>query len=78
MADDIKRCFVISPIGDAGSPERKHADMTLNAIIGPALAESGTAFDVKRAEQGVFTWIKGKAAANGRKGQGSAPGKGLV
>jgi hypothetical protein len=51
MTDDTKRCFVISPIGDVGSDQRKHADMTLNAIIRPALAECGIAFDVKRADQ---------------------------
>jgi nucleoside 2-deoxyribosyltransferase len=51
MADDSKRCFVISPIGAAGSPERKHADMTLKAIIRPALAECGIAFDVKRGDE---------------------------
>jgi hypothetical protein len=50
MADDSKRCFVISPIGAAGSPERKHADMTHHAIIRPALAECGITFDVKRAD----------------------------
>jgi hypothetical protein len=49
MVDDIKRCFVISPIGDAAV--RKHADMTLNAIIRPALNESGITFNVKRADE---------------------------
>jgi hypothetical protein len=39
------------PIGAAGSPERKHADMTLKAIIRPALAECGIAFDVKRGDE---------------------------
>jgi hypothetical protein len=53
MVDNPKRCFVISPIGGAGSVERKHADMTLNAIIRPALneCESGTTFDVKRGDE---------------------------
>jgi hypothetical protein len=51
MTDDSKRCFVISPIGAAGSLERKHADMTLKAIIRPALAECGIAFDVKRGDE---------------------------
>ncbi len=56
MADDIKRCFVISPIGAADSPERRHADMTLNAIIRPALAEIGIAFgDVKRGDESIET-----------------------
>lgn len=53
MADNPKRCFVISPIGDAGSDHRKHADMTLNAIIRPALNEneSETTFCVKRSDE---------------------------
>lgn len=41
-----KRCFVISPIGDEGSPTRRHADMVLNSIIKSALS----GFDVKRAD----------------------------
>lgn len=41
-----KRCFVISPIGDKGSPERRHADMVLNSIIKPALPD----FEIKRAD----------------------------
>jgi hypothetical protein len=51
MSELLKRCFVISPIGAQGSAERKHADMTLNAIIRPALAESGTEFSVTRADE---------------------------
>jgi hypothetical protein len=51
MPELSKRCFVISPIGAQGSAERKHADMTLNAIIRPALAESGTEFFVTRADE---------------------------
>lgn len=53
MADNPKRCFVISPIGAAGSVARKHADMTLNAIIRQALNENGVTFDVKRADESV-------------------------
>lgn len=34
-----KKCFVISPIGEPESPERKHADEVLNFIIKPALEE---------------------------------------
>jgi hypothetical protein len=41
------RCFVISPIGDAVSPERLHSDMVLNSIIRPALPE----FVVKRGDE---------------------------
>jgi len=32
-------CFVISPIGEPDSPERKHADLILSSFIVPALAE---------------------------------------
>lgn len=34
-------CFIVSPIGDAGSEERKHADLMLSALYEPALAELG-------------------------------------
>ena len=34
-----KKCFIISPIGEPDSPERKHADEVLNFIIKPALEE---------------------------------------
>ena len=37
--DDV--CFVISPIGDPNSVERKHADLMLTALIEPALKELG-------------------------------------
>jgi nucleoside 2-deoxyribosyltransferase len=47
---DHKKCFVISPIGEARGPVRKHADMTLNAIIKPVLKECGIEFNVKRAD----------------------------
>lgn len=40
-------CFVISPIGEPGSPSRLHADMVLISIIQAALPD----FDVKRADQ---------------------------
>jgi hypothetical protein len=32
-----KTCFVIGPIGDAGSDDRKHADWVLEGIVNPAL-----------------------------------------
>ena len=35
-----KRCFVISPIGDAGSEQRRHADAVMNYIIRPALLDT--------------------------------------
>jgi hypothetical protein len=34
------KCFVISPIGQPDSPERRHADMVLNSIIKHALPEN--------------------------------------
>jgi len=33
-----KTCFVVSRIGEKGSPERRHADAVFHAIIKPALA----------------------------------------
>jgi hypothetical protein len=36
-----KACFVITPIGDENSPERKHADAMLRHLITPVLAEFG-------------------------------------
>lgn len=39
-ATDFKNaCFVITPIGDEGSPERKHADAMLRHLISPVLKE---------------------------------------
>lgn len=35
------KCFVISPIGDPGSPTRNHMDMVFKYIIKPALLEAG-------------------------------------
>lgn len=37
----MKRCFVISPIGDEGSEIREHADAVLDFIIRPAMEELG-------------------------------------
>lgn len=37
--DDV--CFVISPIGDDDSEERKHSDLVLGSLIEPALEELG-------------------------------------
>ena len=45
----LKTCFVISPIGDKGSPERSHADMVLDGIVRPAAESSG--FQVVRADE---------------------------
>ena len=44
-----RRCFVISPIGEEGSPIRAHADDVMDYIITPALAKHG--IDGKRSDQ---------------------------
>jgi len=36
-----RRCFVISPIGKAGSPARNHADAVLSRIVRPAMVRCG-------------------------------------
>lgn len=36
-----KTCFYISPIGDEGSEQRKHADLFMGTIVEPALSELG-------------------------------------
>lgn len=36
-------CFVITPIGEDGSPERKHADAVLKHLIEPVLSDVGIA-----------------------------------
>jgi hypothetical protein len=37
----MRKCFVISPIGKEGSPEREHADDVYEFIIKPAMEECG-------------------------------------
>jgi len=53
-----KSCFVISIIGEKGSPERKYADGLFDCIIKPAAVEAGFT-DVKRGdhidETGIIT-----------------------
>ncbi len=44
-------CFVIGPIGEQGSDERKHADMMLNSIIRYVLQENDFSYEVKRADE---------------------------
>lgn len=39
--EESKICFVISPIGEDGSPERKRADDVLDFVIEPAAKEGG-------------------------------------
>jgi hypothetical protein len=43
-------CFVIGPIGKAGSNERKHADLLLNSVIRPVLQAPEFGYFVKRAD----------------------------
>lgn len=40
-SDLAEVCFVVSPIGDEGSEQRKHADLMLGSIIEPALKDLG-------------------------------------
>jgi len=47
--DWSKTCFVITPIGEDGSEQRRHSDLFLHSIIEPALSELG--FEVVRADQ---------------------------
>lgn len=51
MNDAGKKCFVISPIDEPGTDKRKHADMTLHAIIRPALIECDPIFSVSRGDE---------------------------
>jgi hypothetical protein len=44
-------CFVVGPIGKDGSPERKHADLLLNAVIKHVLEGSEFGYQVKRADE---------------------------
>jgi hypothetical protein len=44
-------CFVVGPIGKDGSPERKHADLLLNAVIKHVLENEGFRYKVKRADE---------------------------
>lgn len=37
----LRTCFIISPIGEFGSPERKSADFFLNGIARPAVERAG-------------------------------------
>ena len=46
-----KLCFVVGPIGEAGSETRRHADWLLKGIVKPALERSD--YDVKRADEDV-------------------------
>ena len=52
MAATVKPlCFVIGPIGADGSPERKHADLLLHAVIKHVLEADEFGYRVKRADE---------------------------
>ncbi len=51
MSDTAPRCFVIGPIGDAGSPTRRKADWVLHGLIKPVLEDPAFGYIVKRADQ---------------------------
>ena len=44
-------CFVVGPIGKDGSPERKHADLLLHAVIKEVLEAEEFGYKVKRADE---------------------------
>ncbi|MCA1452196.1 hypothetical protein I6F35_03065 [Bradyrhizobium sp. BRP22] len=44
-------CFVVGPIGKEGTPERKHADLLLNAIIKHVLENNEFGYKVRRADE---------------------------
>lgn len=46
-----KSCFYITPIGEAGSEQRKHADLLLGQIVEPAIEELGLDLAVVRADK---------------------------
>jgi nucleoside 2-deoxyribosyltransferase len=46
-----RRCFVIGPIGEPGSPERTHADMLLNNVIREALKDCDPPCEVARSDE---------------------------
>lgn len=54
-----KTCFYITPIGEAGSDERKHSDLFLSQLVEPALNETLLGLSLVRADQiaepGVIT-----------------------
>ncbi|MCB1884698.1 MAG: hypothetical protein KDG89_12015 [Geminicoccaceae bacterium] len=51
MADEREKCFVIGPIGQEGSPERRHADMLLNLVIKEVLEKDPFSYCVVRADE---------------------------
>jgi len=49
MAEKRKLCFVISPIGDPGTPTRKRADQVLKYVVRPAAEQCG--YDAQRSDE---------------------------
>jgi hypothetical protein len=47
----VPLCFVIGPIGKDSSPERKHADLLLHAVIKHVLEDEEFGYKVKRADE---------------------------
>lgn len=48
---DQRVCFIVGPIGEAGTPTRKLADFLLKVIIKPVLEQSDLKYAVKRADE---------------------------
>jgi hypothetical protein len=49
--DKVPLCFVIGPIGNDRSPERRHSDLFLHAVIKYVLEASEFGYKVKRADE---------------------------
>ena len=50
-ADKKRLCFVIGPIGSAGTAERKHADLLLNLVVKEVLEKDEFGYGVRRADE---------------------------
>ena len=50
-AEDRKSCFVVGPIGEEGSEERRKADWLLNGIVKPVLENDPFNYAVHRADE---------------------------
>jgi hypothetical protein len=57
-------CFVVGPIGKDGSPERKHADMLLHALIRYVLMAEEFGYVVKRADEDADPGMIGDRAVS--------------
>lgn len=52
-AERQRHCFVVGPIGNPGSNERKHADLMLHAVIKSVLEGGPFCYRVRRADEDV-------------------------